>query len=136
MNDERAANAIDRKIGQRVRSRRLEIGMSQERLAELLGVTFQQVQKYEKGVNRIAASRLHDIGAALEMPVARFFEGLSAARAGGVSEARQDFVDNALATPEGAQLIALFASIKSQRVRRRVVELVKALADEEAGKRT
>jgi transcriptional regulator with XRE-family HTH domain len=132
MNDERAANAIDRKIGQRVRSRRLEIGMSQERLAELLGVTFQQVQKYEKGVNRIAASRLHDIASALDMPVARFFEGLAPGRAGGVAEARQDYGEDILATPEGAQLVALFASIKSVKVRRRVVELVKALAEEAA----
>jgi transcriptional regulator with XRE-family HTH domain len=129
MNDERAANAIDRKVGQRVRTRRLEIGMSQERLAELLGVTFQQVQKYEKGVNRMAASRLHDIAAALEMPIARFFEGL-AGRASGVAESSKDYIDDALATPEGAQLMALFASIKNQKVRRRVVELVKALADE------
>jgi transcriptional regulator with XRE-family HTH domain len=129
MNDERAANAVDRKLGQRVRSRRLEIGMSQERLAELLGVTFQQVQKYEKGVNRMAASRLHDIAAALEMPIARFFEGL-AGRASGVAESSKDYIDDALATPEGAQLMALFASIKNQKVRRRVVELVKALADE------
>lgn len=136
MNDERAANAIDRKLGQRVRSRRLEIGMSQERLAELLGVTFQQVQKYEKGVNRIAASRLHDIAAALDQPVARFFEGLASARsAGGVGETARDYVDDALATPEGAQLIALFASIKNQKVRRRVVELVKALTEENEGKR-
>lgn len=107
--------------------------MSQERLAELLGVTFQQVQKYEKGVNRIAASRLHDIGAALDMPVARFFENLTGR--GGVAESRQDYVGDALATPEGAQLISLFASIKSLKVRRRVVELVKALADEGDGKR-
>lgn len=135
MNDERAANAIDRKIGQRVRSRRLEIGMSQERLAELLGVTFQQVQKYEKGVNRIAASRLHDIAAALDMQPARFFEGLG--RAGGTGEARQDCVDDVLATPEGAQLVSLFASIKSAKVRRRVLELVKALTEEAAeGKRS
>jgi transcriptional regulator with XRE-family HTH domain len=129
MNDERAANAVDRKLGQRVRSRRLEIGMSQERLAELLGVTFQQVQKYEKGVNRMAASRLHDIAAALEMPIARFFEGL-AGRASGVAESSKDYIDDALATPEGAQLMALFASIKNQKVRRRVVELVKALAED------
>jgi transcriptional regulator with XRE-family HTH domain len=136
MNDERAANAIDRKLGQRVRSRRLEIGMSQERLAELLGVTFQQVQKYEKGVNRIAASRLHDIAAALEMPVARFFEGLAGGRAAGGAEASKDYADDPLATPEGAQLIALFASIKSQKVRRRVVELVRALTEESTeGKR-
>lgn len=137
MNDERSANAIDRKIGQRVRSRRLEIGMSQERLAELLGVTFQQVQKYEKGVNRIAASRLHDIATSLDMPVARFFEGLTGGRAaGGVAEPRQDYVDDVLATPEGAQLMQLFASIKNVKVRRRVIELVKALAEEAAeGKR-
>lgn len=128
MNDERSATAADRKIGQRVRSRRLEIGMSQEGLAELLGVTFQQVQKYEKGVNRIAASRLFDISTALEMRVERFYEGLGSTR--GVSESRQDYIDDALATPEGAQLIALFASIKSQRVRKRVVELVKALSEE------
>jgi transcriptional regulator with XRE-family HTH domain len=130
MNDERSANAIDRKIGQRVRSRRLEIGMSQEKLAELLGVTFQQVQKYEKGVNRIAASRLHDISSALDMPVSRFFEGLGPARGAGVAEASEAYIDDALATPEGTQLIALFASIKNPKVRRRVVELVRALADE------
>ena len=69
MNDERAANAVDRKLGQRVRSRRLEIGMSQERLAELLGVTFQQVQKYEKGVNRVAASTLIRVARALDCKI-------------------------------------------------------------------
>ena len=128
MNDERSANAVDRKIGQRVRTRRLEIGMSQERLAELLGVTFQQVQKYEKGVNRIAASRLHDISNALDM--------LTVGRAAGVAESGQDYVEDVLATPEGSQLMSLFASIKNVKVRRRVIELVKALAEEEAeGKR-
>lgn len=81
MTDGRGANLVDHRIGQRVRSRRLEIGMSQERLADLIGVTFQQVQKYEKGVNRIAASRLFDISLALDMPVSRFFENLNVARA-------------------------------------------------------
>lgn len=76
MSDEREASAIDRKIGHKVRARRLEIGMTQERLAGLLGITFQQVQKYEKGVNRIAASRLWKIAKALDMPPAKFFEGL------------------------------------------------------------
>jgi len=133
MNDERAANAIDRRLGQRVRTRRLEIGMSQERLAEVLGVTFQQVQKYEKGVNRIAASRLFDISSALDMSISRFFEGLSP-RGRGVAEEEADFVQDALATPEGMQLMSLYASIKSGKVRRRVVELVRALADEEAEK--
>lgn len=132
MNDERAANAMDRKIGQRVRARRLEIGMSQEKLADLLGVTFQQVQKYEKGVNRIAASRLFDISTAVDLPVSRFYEGLTGRVAGGVAEAGEDYVNDALATPEGAQLMALFASIKNLKVRRRVLDLVKAVADEAA----
>ena len=132
MNDERAATSIDRKLGQRVRSRRLEIGMSQERLAELLGVTFQQVQKYEKGVNRIASSRLFDIASALQQPVSRFFEGLSHARGAGVAEGKPDYIDDALATPEGSQLMSVFASIKSQRVRRKVVDLVRTLAEEAA----
>lgn len=129
MNDERAANAIDRKVGQRVRSRRLEIGMSQERLAELLGVTFQQVQKYEKGVNRIAVSRLWDIAHALELPISRFFEGVGAR---GVAESRHEYADDAMASPEGTQLMALFASIKSQRLRRKVLELVRTLTEEAA----
>ena len=133
MSDERAANAVDKKVGQRVRSRRLEIGMSQEKLAELLGVTFQQVQKYEKGVNRIAVSRLLDIANALEVSASRFFDGLEARN--GVAESPREFVNDALATPEGAQLMALFAGIKSQKVRRRVVELVRALTEEESGKR-
>ncbi len=130
MNDERAANAIDKKLGQRVRTRRLEIGMSQEKLAELLGVTFQQVQKYEKGVNRIAASRLHDIAASLDVPIAKFFEGLGGRASTGVAETSRDYIDDALATPEGTELMSLFASIKSRKVRRQVVELVKALTEE------
>jgi transcriptional regulator with XRE-family HTH domain len=136
MNDERSANAVDRRLGQRVRTRRLEIGMSQERLAEILGVTFQQVQKYEKGVNRIAASRLFAISSALDMPIARFFEGLSPVRRGaasaGVAEDADDYLQDALATPEGMQIMTLFASIKNPKVRRRVVDLVRALSDEEA----
>lgn len=122
---ERAANAFDRRLGQRVRARRLEIGMSQERLAGLLDVTFQQVQKYEKGVNRIAASRLFDISAALDLSLAKLFEGMGAAKTSGASSA----IDHTLATSEGIELAALFASIKSQEVRRRVVELVRSLSE-------
>lgn len=136
MSEERSTNAVDRRLGQRVRTRRLEIGMSQEKLAELLGVTFQQVQKYEKGVNRMAASRLFAIAAALEVPIARFFEGLHHGRASGVAEGEDAFAHDALATPEGAQLMAMFATIKSVKVRRRVLDLVKAITDEnETGKR-
>ncbi len=131
MTDERIANAVDRRLGQRVRSRRLEIGMSQEKLADLLGVTFQQVQKYEKGINRIAASRLFDISAALDVPISAFFEGLSPARVGGVAEEPSEgFVHDVLATPEGLQLVSLFAAIDSPKVRKRVVELVRAIVEQ------
>jgi transcriptional regulator with XRE-family HTH domain len=109
--------------------------MSQERLAELLGVTFQQVQKYEKGVNRIAASRLFDIAGSLSVPVGHFFEGLPASRAAaaGVAEKPNDaFVYETLSTPEGLQLVTLFSQIKSLRLRRRVLDLVRALGDEDA----
>jgi hypothetical protein len=88
------------------------------------------VQKYEKGANRIAASRLFDIAAALDMSVARSFEGLSGGRASGGAEPGRNYLDEALATPGGAQLISLFASIKTVKVRRRIVELVRALAAE------
>jgi transcriptional regulator with XRE-family HTH domain len=76
MTEQRATKAVDEHIGRRVRERRLEIGMSQEHLAELLGVTFQQIQKYEKGVNRVAASRLYDMTGALDVDIAYFFDGL------------------------------------------------------------
>ena len=129
MSEARTANAVDRRLGERVRARRLEIGMSQERLAELLGVTFQQVQKYEKGINRIAASRLFDVCAALDMSVARIFEGMAGPKSKGSGDESEAGFQDLLATPEGLQLMSLFASIKSQKVRRRVVELVRSPAN-------
>jgi transcriptional regulator with XRE-family HTH domain len=76
MTEQRVANAVDEHIGRRVRERRLEIGLSQVQLAEILGVTFQQIQKYEKGINRVAASRLYEMTEALEVYITYFFEGL------------------------------------------------------------
>lgn len=76
MSDPRATNAIDRHVGERLRLRRLELGISQQDLGEHLRITFQQVQKYEKGTNRIAASRLFEIAYALDVPVGYFYEGL------------------------------------------------------------
>ena len=118
----RSATALDKRIGQRIRARRLELGVSQESLAEALGLTFQQVQKYEKGTNRVAASRLHDIAVALSISVLHFFDDPGGK---GVSP-----IDDALATPDGARLMTSFASIRSKRVRRQIVELAEALADE------
>lgn len=125
MNDERIPSAVDQSVGLRVRTRRLEIGMSQERLAELLGVTFQQVQKYEKGVNRIAAGRLHDISQALDLPIAQFFQGV----AGGAGSDADGAIASVLATSEGVELVKLFATIKNRKVRQRVLDLVRALKD-------
>ncbi len=132
MGDERSANAIDKKLGELIRQRRLEIDMSQERLAELIGVTFQQVQKYEKGINRIAASRLFEISKALDISIARIFERLPT-KGHRMSE-ETSAVDAALATAEGVQLVSLFSAVKSVRIRRRIVELVRAVAEEHAGK--
>lgn len=133
MSEERSANAVDRRLGQRLRARRLEIGLSQERLADLLGITFQQVQKYEKGVNRIAASRLFEIASALEVPVGFFFDGINSSAAGsGVAEDGRDTeMFEHLIRPDAVQLLALFSTIQSPRVRRRIVDLVRALAEDE-----
>lgn len=121
--DTRSASTIDQKLGARVRTRRLEIGMSQERLADMLGVTFQQVQKYEKGVNRIAASRLFDIAQALDMPICEFFEGLPGAAGKPRSDAR----------PSGSrELMQLFSKVASAKVRRRIVDLVRTMAADDA----
>ena len=127
MSDERTASAVDRELGERVRARRLEIAMSQERMAELLGVTFQQVQKYEKGVNRIAASRLYDISAALEVPVAYFFEGLSGARGDAMPGSP---IEDLRARRGVAELVRFYVAIESEAVRARVLDLVRVMAGE------
>jgi transcriptional regulator with XRE-family HTH domain len=114
--DQRVATSVDMWIGRRVRSRRLELGMSQEVLAELLGVTFQQVQKYEKGVNRIAASRLFDISAALDTPIGNFFEGLTP------SVARKKRGKNEVRASESDRLLAHFTAIEDADARARVID--------------
>lgn len=131
MSEQRAVNEIDRRLGERVRGRRLELDMSQERLAELIGVTFQQVQKYEKGVNRIAASRLFDISAALEMPISAFFDGLTTKHGDAPEENDQRSADTLLATPDGRTLVRVFGTITNPRVRKRIVDLTLALAEED-----
>jgi len=130
MSDERLANAVDEHIGKRVKSRRLQIDLRQEKLADLVGVPFQQIQKYENCVNRVAASRLWEMARALGVPVAYFYEGLSVA-SGGVAEESEALVYDMMATPEGQRLLQIFGSIKSPKLRRRVVELVRVMAEEE-----
>src|SRR5579864_456157 len=120
-------HAIDRHVGDRVRMRRMTQGMSQKSLGDALGLTFQQVQKYEKGTNRIGASRLQHIAHLLQVPVSFFFDG--APNACEQPRATADapspaYVFDFLATSEGLALIKAFMLIHSAHMRRRIVELV------------
>ncbi len=128
----KAPNPIDKHVGSRVRMRRMMLGMSQEKLGDALGLTFQQVQKYEKGTNRIGASRLQQISSILQVPVAFFFEGAP----GDVSQ-QDDFaeapspayVTDFLATSDGLALTKAFMRIGSPKLRRRIVDLVEEIAE-------
>jgi transcriptional regulator with XRE-family HTH domain len=126
------ANPIDIQVGNRVRIRRMLIGMSQERLGDLLGLTFQQVQKYEKGVNRIGAGRLFEVARILNVPVDFFYEGLNAITEGGLGDGAPPVMEF-ISSGEGLQLSLAFMKIKDAKVRKRVLDLVKSLAEEEAG---
>ena len=128
---DRQPNLVDRHVGQRVRARRKQLGLSQDRLADALGLTFQQVQKYERGSNRISASKLFDTAAALQVEIPFFFEGLTPGAAlGGVSEPDAPAFEHLSLTPEDMELLAAFRSISRKRMRRRVLELVRELAGE------
>ncbi len=126
-------NPIDIQVGNRVRIRRMLIGMSQERLGDLLGLTFQQVQKYEKGVNRIGAGRLFEVSRILNVPVDFFYEGVNAIPAG-ASEAESAPVMEFVSSGEGLQLSLAFMKIRDTKVRKRVLDLVKSLAEDEEQK--
>ena len=127
------ANPVDAHVGHRVRLRRMLIGMSQERLGELLGLTFQQVQKYEKGINRIGAGRLFEVAGILGVPVSFFYEDVdSGAGAGGFAEGEEPPpVMEFLSSGEGLQLSLAFMRIKDAKVRRRILDLVRSLSDED-----
>ncbi len=131
----RSMNPIDAHVGARVRLRRMLIGMSQERLGELLGVTFQQVQKYEKGANRIGASRLFEISRILDVPVQFFFDDLPEdgnrpiARPHGFSDtAGEPFVMDFVSSTEGLQLNRAYFGIQDGKLRRRLLDLVREIS--------
>jgi transcriptional regulator with XRE-family HTH domain len=124
-------NPIDVHVGSRVRLRRNMLGMSQERLGESLGITFQQIQKYEKGTNRVGASRLQAISSILAVPVSYFFEDAPNVDGGprGLSEdGSSTYVVDFLNTTEGLQLNRAFVRIADPKLRRKIVDLVKAMA--------
>lgn len=134
----RRANPIDVHVGSRVRLRRMLLGMSQEKLGEHLGLTFQQIQKYEKGINRIGASRLFDLSQVMGVPVQYFYEELpvsvaeaGAAGAAGFTESpSENYAAEFLASREGLELNKAFARVADLRVRRAIVELIRSLASE------
>lgn len=132
----RRPNPVDLHVGGRVRMRRKLLGVSQEQLADSLGLTFQQVQKYERGANRVSASKLYEIARTLQVPVSFFFDGLADPMDGSdndeVGQQAERIVQEFLTTPEGLELAEVFPKIGRGRVRRQVLDLVRAMAEEAA----
>ena len=136
---EHRASPIDVHVGTRVRLRRTLLGMSQEKLGEALGLTFQQIQKYERGVNRIGASRLFDLARVLDVPIGFFFDDMSAELGGnaanrargaafGFAEGQEGFEDDTLHRRETLELVRAYYRITDPSVRKRVFDLIKTLS--------
>jgi len=126
---------VDKYVGSRIRMRRIMLGMSQEKLGDALGLTFQQIQKYEKGTNRVGASRIQQISEILQVPVSFLFEGgpTGLASPDGFSEgASPSYISDFLATSEGLALTRAFTRIADTKLRRSIVDLVEQIADREA----
>jgi transcriptional regulator with XRE-family HTH domain len=134
----KAPNPIDKYVGSRVRMRRIMLGMSQEKLGEALGLTFQQIQKYEKGTNRVGASRIQQISEILQVPVSFLFEGGPTSNSGdGFTEGTSPtYVSDFLATSEGLALTRAFTRIADSKLRRSIVDLVEQIAAREAPAKT
>ena len=128
-----APNPVDKYVGSRVRMRRIMLGMSQEKLGEALGLTFQQIQKYEKGTNRVGASRIQQISEILQVPVSFLFEGGPSGKTDGTSDGGSPtYVSDFLATSEGLALTRAFTKIADAKLRRSIVDLVEQIATREA----
>ncbi len=127
-----APNPIDLHVGLRIRLRRKEMGVSQEKLADAIGLTFQQVQKYERAANRVSASKLYEMARVLKTSIGYFYEGLELE-----SEATSDTAAGGppaqrfLLTSEGVELAAIFPKVRRARVRRRILDLVRAMVEED-----
>ena len=138
---ENKPSPIDVHVGSRIRLRRTLLGMSQERLGEALGLTFQQVQKYERGANRVGASRLFDLARILDVPISYFFDDMpwpigkipsstAARQALGFAEAQEGFGDDTMSRRETLELVRAYYRITEPAVRKRVFELIKSLTTE------
>lgn len=132
----KAPNPVDRYVGSRIRMRRIMLGMSQEKLGDALNLTFQQVQKYEKGTNRVGASRLQQIAEILQVPVSFMFDGGPGgqpADAPGFGEAASPgYISDFLATADGLALTKAFMRIQDAKLRRSIVELVERIVAQPA----
>ena len=127
-------NPVDVHVGSRVKIRRNMLGLSQEKLGDYLGVTFQQIQKYEKGINRISASRMQQISEILETPVSFFFDDLpnqsaNQNEAGFSDSSSSQYVVDFLSTSDGLRLNRAFVKIKDPKLREKIVDLVISIAD-------
>jgi transcriptional regulator with XRE-family HTH domain len=129
----KSPNPIDKHVGNRLRMRRIMLGMSQTNLGDGLGLTFQQVQKYEKGTNRLSASKLQQCAGILQVPVEFFFEGVpsipGAPKPKGPAPS-VDYVSDFLASAAGLALVKAFTQIKDAKLRRCIVDLVEGIADQ------
>lgn len=130
----RSGNPIDQHVGARLRLRRMMVNMSQTALGERLGVTFQQIQKYEKGTNRIGASRLQMIAEVLDVSVTYFFEGATKSSPASKGEEEAALITNFAGTADGLTLIRAFSSIADKEVRSTIVRLVGLIAASEGNK--
>ena len=125
--------AIDRLVGRHLRARRLELGLSQQRLAEAIGVTFRQIQKYEHGSNRVVASRLYDLAKVLHVTVEYFFAGAERDQVFATEAARPDAAAAGYPTPEETRkLVDAYYSIEDPALRRKLIDLVRSVAAEES----
>ena len=130
--EKKKPNPIDVHVGGRVRTRRLALGISQEKLGGALGLTFQQVQKYEKGTNRMGSSRLQQIANILQVPVTFFFEGAPGQTKAESKAPSSNYVSDFLATADGLALTKAFMRIKDAKLRRSIVNLVDDVAGNSA----
>lgn len=134
-----AQHPVDVHVGKRLRLRRSMLGMSQQALGKATGITFQQVQKYERGINRVGSSRLFDIANVLSVPVSFFFEDFDApvaakfgtVRVGFAEDAAESFEYESSASKESMQLVRAFGKIKNSEVRKKIINLVKTLSQDE-----
>jgi transcriptional regulator with XRE-family HTH domain len=128
--NDRSPSPIDIGVGRRIRQRRKVMKITQEKLADALSLTFQQVQKYERGANRVSASKLYEIATVLCVPVSYFFDDLpDPAVSDSEAEGEARLANDLVTTPDGKELAALYARITRPRVRQQVLQLVRLMAD-------